>query len=213
MSTIDQALFSNVQFALIEPPNGGQSWPSGLWTRDEVIGAANQRQDRLLHDTLLLVSVSSLLPVIIGQHRVDLPTNWLRTVSVVWRGNDGTVRELLRSDSYELDHALSTWESTNATYPLVYSEFETPNLQIQIGPAPTVAGNLDLLFVPNGTEMNGNGVSLVVPDELEHGVRYGMLSDLLSKDGRGKDAARAQYCENRFDLAVELTRIVLKGWA
>lgn len=213
MSTTDQALFSNIQTALIEPPNGGQSWPSGLWTRDEVIGASNQRQHRFLHDTLLLVGISSALPVIIGQHRVNLPADWLRTVSVVWTGNDGTVRELPRADSFEADCIIPTWEATNTNAPLVYSEYETPTLQIQIAPAPSVAGSLQLLYVPIGTELNGNGELLVVPDELEHGIRYGALADLLSKDGRGKDPVRAKYCEDRFDLAIELTRIILKGWS
>src|SRR5262245_12091690 len=102
----------------------------------------NFRQDRLLHDTLLMVSVSANLPVSISQHRVTLPTDWMRTVSVVWIGNDGTIRELLRSDSLETDHVLQTWEATDASYPLVYHELETPNLTIQIAPGPSVAGNL-----------------------------------------------------------------------
>jgi hypothetical protein len=213
MSTSDQTLFSNIQTALIEPPDGGQRWPSGLWGRDEVISLANLRQDRLLFDTLLLVGISAPLPVAIGQHRVALPDDWLRTVSVVWRGNDGTVRELPRSDSFEADHTISTWESANAAYPLVYDEDETPTLTVQIAPAPTVAGTLDLFYVPEGTELNGNGELLVVPDELEHAVRYGTLVDLLSKDGRGKDPARAAYCAQRFDLAIALTKIILQGWA
>ena len=212
MSTSDQTLMSNIQVNLIEPPNGGQTYPSGLWTRDEVIAACNYRQDRLLHDTLLEVGISALIPVIIGQHRVNLPSDWLRTVTVVWRGSNGTVRELVRSSSFEADHTITTWESANST-PLSYHEFETPNLQIQIAPAPDVAGNLELLYCPTGTELNGNGELLVVPDELEHGVRYGTLADLLSKDGRGKDPTRAQYCEDRFTLVIELTRIILDGWA
>lgn len=208
----DQDLGSALQQMLIEEPDGGQTWLSDLWTRDEVFNIANQRQDRLCLDTLLLVGIANL-PVIIGQHRVTLPDDWLRTMDLVWFGTDGTVRELGRSDSYEADHAIPTWELTNQTYPLVYLEDETPLLEIEIAPAPTVAGLLQLLYIPTGVQLTGNGDQLVVPDELEHAVRYGTLADLLAKDGRGRDPARAAYCEQRFQLAVELTKIILKGWA
>lgn len=214
MATPDQTLLSALQIALVEPPDGGATWVSDLWGRGEVIALANQRQDRLLKDTLLLVNVASpQLTVGVGVHRIALPADWLRTLSVVWVGSDSTVRELVRVDSKEADATLATWESTNTAYPLAYMDEETPHLQIQIAPAPTVSGVLDLLYVALGSEMNGNGVNLTVPDELEHAVRYGVLADLLSKDGRGKDAARAGYCAQRFDLAVEATNIILRGWA
>jgi hypothetical protein len=205
-------MLSRVQVALIEPANGGQSWPSGLWGRDEVISVANQRQDQFLKDTLLLGGIATIAAIGIGTTRVTLPADWLRTLSVVWRGDDGTVRELMRSDSFEADHTIDDWETTDGT-PLVYSEYETPNLQMLIMPGPAVDGDLELLYVPIGTELNGNGELLIVPDELEHAVRYGMLADLLSKDGRGKDPARAAYCEQRFQLGIDLTRIVIEGWA
>ena len=213
MATLDQTLLSRVQTALIEPPNGGQSWPSGLWTRDEMIALANHRQNRFVRDTLLDLGLANITPINIGDHRVALPVDWLRTVEVVWYGNDGTVRELLRVDSFEADHTIQTWEATNTTAPLAYSEFETPNLQMQIMPGPSVAGLIVLVYVPTTTELNGNGEILVVPDELEHAVRYGILADALGKDGRGKDAARSAYCEQRFQLAIDLSRIVLEGWA
>ena len=34
---IDQDLLTALQYALIEPPDGGASWLSGLWTRDESV--------------------------------------------------------------------------------------------------------------------------------------------------------------------------------
>ncbi len=212
MSTTDQAILQQVQYALIEPPDGGQSWPSGLWTRDELLGLATQSQDSFLYDTLLLVGIANL-PVAIGDHLIALPFDWLRTVSAVWRGSDGTITELQRADSFEADHGLPTWELTNAS-PILYMDDDVPgSLLIRIGPAPLVAGVLELLYVPAGTDLNGGGEILVLPDELSHVVKYGVLEGALSKDGRGKDAVRAQYCADRVQLAVEAAEIILKGWA
>lgn len=210
----DQALLTDLQYTLVETPDGGASWGSGLWTRDEVVNVLTQRQNRLLKETLLLVTLASPnLTVNIGDHRIALPVDHLRTISAVWRGNDGTVRELLRADSFEADHAISTWESTNTVSPLVYMDYDPLTLQIQIAPAPSVAGTIELLYVANGTVLTGNGVALTVPDEWAHVVKYGSLADLLSKDGRGKDASRAAYSEQRFQLGIDLARLILEGWS
>jgi len=210
MATTDQALMQQLQYSLLEPPNGGQTWPSGVWTRDEVLNIANQRQNTLLHDTMLLVGAANVA-VLASASRIDLPTDCIRLVTVVWRGS--VVRELLRSDSFEADHMISTWEDTDTVAPLVYMEEEAPLGQVQIGPAPIGAGTLDLLYVPLGTVLNGNGEILVVPDELMPVVKYGALVDLLQKDGRGQDLGRAQYCEHRFNMGVEIAKLILEGWA
>lgn len=213
MATIDQDLLGQIQDALLEPRDGGQSWPSGLWTRDEMIAYCNQRQHAFLWETFALVGISATIAVAIGQRRIALPDDWLHTLSVLWRGTDGTVRELLRGDSFEADMLLPTWESTNVATPLQYHDEEAPSGYFQIAPAPTGTGTVELLYIPLGVTLNGNGEILTVPDELAHAIKYGALADALNKDGRGKDPARAQYCEQRYDLAVQLTEIILEGWS
>lgn len=209
----DQTLLTDVQYAVVEPPNGGASWPSGLWTRDEVLGYLNQRQDRLLKQTLIAmreVTIPVGLPQV-GSSRFDLPADWLRTISVFWFGSNGVVRELMRSDTFEADHALPDW--LGADDPLVYMELETDHRVFQVGPAPPVTGDLLVLYTPAGTPLTGNGVSLTVADELAPAIKYGLLADLLGKDGRGQDRARAQYAEQRFQLGVDAARLILEGWA
>lgn len=212
MATVDQDLLSQLQDVLLEPRNGGQSWPSDLWSRAEVLNAINNRQTRLLFDTLLLVGLADI-SVTGGTHKYALPDDWIRTFGVVWVGDDGTVRELMKSNSFEADHLISTWEATDATYPLVYFEEETETATIQIAPAPSGNGTLTVLYVPIGTELNGNGELLNVPDDLAHVIKYGGLADLLAKDGRGHDQGRADYCEQRYALAEEAVKIILAGWA
>lgn len=213
MATTDQSLLQQCQYALLEPPDGGQSFPSGLWTRDELLIYANQRQDAFLHDTLLLVGVA-LLPVAAGSFLIDLPEDWSRTLSVVWRGDDGGVKELQRVDSFEADHADPLWGTTGSALPLFYMDDDVPaSRQVRIGPAPTGDGDLELLYIPAGTPLNGNGEILVLPDELAHVVKYGVLAEALSKDGRGRDPSRAQYCEQRVDLAKQAVEIILRGWS
>jgi hypothetical protein len=204
---IDQTLLTGIQYAVIEPPDGGASWPSGLWSRDEVLSYLNQRQDRLLRESLIHVKTSTNLAV--TSRLVTLPTDWMRTVSVVWFGNDGQIRELQRADTFAVDHAeVALARNATASLPMYYMEYDSENLTVEIGPLPTGLGHLVILYVPTG-----NGVSLLVPDELETGLKYGVLADMLGKDGRGKDALRSSYGEERYAMAVEAARLILEGWA
>ncbi len=211
---IDQDLLTSLQYATIEPPDGGAAWPSGLWSRDEVLSYLNQRQDKLLKLSLIHVKTSPAIPVLALQRVIDLPIDWAATVSVVWTGDDGQIRELQRTDTFGLDHADATLgRIATASLPLVYMDFDNETLKVEISPGPTGAGNLSVLYVPVGTVLTGNGVSLTVPDELESSVKYGVLADMLGKDGRGRDQARAEYGAQRFQFGVDVARIILEGWA
>lgn len=208
---IDQALYAEIQIALLEPANGGATYPSGLWTPDEVVACANQRQGELLKKCGIVVAQAAL-PVVAGQSRVTLPEDWQRTTRVVWAGADGRVRALGRDDTWSADTGLSTW-GTATGMPLVYMDEEAPTLTIQIAPAPDVAGTLTVFYLPLGAPLDRSGVELTVPDELAAGLKYGILADLLRKDGRGRDVGRAAYAELRFGLEADLARLILRGWA
>lgn len=213
MTDID--LMQQLQYRLLEVPDGGVSWPSGLWTRDEIISDLTQRQAKLLKNALLLITPSNPDSLVgAASTRVALPADLVRIVSVVFNDSvTGISRELLRSDSYEADHLIPSWDQTPAAYPLIYMEYETPTLFVQIAPSPINQGTLSLLYVPKGLPFTGNGVPESIPDEFGHALVYGVLADVLGKDGRGRDVARAQYADQRFNLAVDLARIILKGWA
>jgi hypothetical protein len=178
------------------------------------VSLLTHRQNRLLKETLILVKLASPnLTVNIGDHRIALPADFLRIITLVWRGSDSTVRELVPSDSFDSDQLISTWESTNATYPLVYHEWDPLTLQVEIAPAPTVAGTLELLYVPVGTTLTGNNVTIDFPDEFGHVLKYGTIADQLRKDGRGQDLARSQYAQQRFELGITAANLILQGWA
>lgn len=212
MATTDQALLQILQYALLEAPDGGQSWPSGLWTRDELVALLTDRQNDFLQDVLLVVGVASL-PVAAGTFLVDLPSDHLRTVSAVWIGDDGTVEELQRSDTFEADHALPSWTTVRDT-PRFYmdDDLPTPN-QIRIGPAPPGDGDLELLYVKEGAALTGNGVPLTVPDDFLQVLKYAVLASALRKDGRGRDETRAVYCDDRVQLGTLAAELILQGWA
>jgi len=200
-----------IQYALVESPDGGASFPSGLWTRDEVIHAFNTRQRQLLRDTHLIVTRIEIA-VGIAENPTALPVDWVATLFCDWRTAGGVRSPLTPCDAFEVDLIVPTWE-TVAGVPIVFLDGDEGTLTIRLAPIPAAAGTLELLYIALPTAANGNGVTLSIPDEFLDGVRYGTLADLLGKVGRGADPARAAYCQERFELTEAIVSILLEGWS
>lgn len=207
----DQHLLELLQYALVEPPNGGESWPSGLWTRDEVINALNTRMRQYLRATQAIATRTEIA-VLASTNPVSVPSDWIATLAACWRTAAGVRHPLTPSDAFEIDLIVPTWETTAGT-PVVVLDGDDGTLTLRLGPIPDADGTLELLYVALPTAANGNGVTLSIPDEALDGIKYGTLADLLGKIGRGSDPMRAQYCQERFQLTELVTEIILGGWA
>lgn len=208
---IDQDLLTLLQYALVEPPDGGASWPSGLWTRDEVIAALTTRMQQYVRDTQAIVTRTTIA-VTAGDNPIALPTDWIATLAGGWKTLAGLRTPLTPSEAFEIDLAIPTWETTQAV-PLVLLDGDAGTLTCRLGPVPIANGTLELLYVALPTSPNGSGVTLSLPDETLDGIKYGVLADLLGKVGRGADPLRAQYGQERFELGELITEILLGGWA
>lgn len=210
---IEQDLLTAVQYALLEPPTGGTSWLSELWTMEEVLTYLDLRQQRLLKATHMEVGIADI-PGVITQSRYTLPEDWMATVLLAWIDTaSGRVRELPRADGAQADLGNSTWESTSGI-PLAYSDTETPPRTVALIPAPAAAGTLRLIYVPLASHPTIVGEPLAVPDEWGLPVvKYGVLADCLGKAGRGQDLPRARYCEWRTRLGEGVTKLLLSGGA
>lgn len=211
MATLDTTLLSSVQYVVIEPPDGGASYPSGLWTVDEVLGYANQRQSLLLkltgaRRTRATLATTPNVP------RQPLPSDWILTIRAAWQKPDGTIVPICRGDSLEMDMAQQSWPYVGVPVPLLWMDTDEPTLQIQLAPAATDAGLLRLIYVAIGTTLTGAGVTLTLPDLLVPALKYGILADMFGKVGRVFDPARAAYGERRFAEGVEAVRVLRASW-
>jgi hypothetical protein len=211
--SLDTNLLETIQYATMEAPDLGATWPSGLWTRQEVLDLINERQARFLKASLIQLALAEIPAVLAGQTVIALPTDWIATVSVVWEGADGTVVELIRSDTFEADHGMPGWTITGAVAPLVYMDYATPTLQLQIGPAPQFNGVVQLLYVAQPATITGDGDTyLSLPPEFAAAAaKYGPLADLFAKQGRGKNPEKAAYAESRYALGLQAAAIILDG--
>lgn len=207
----DQEVLTQIQYNLVEPPDGGQSWLSGLWTRDEVLAALNTRARQFLRDTQAVTKFTQIA-VTLGTDPIVLPDDWIATLAANWRLLTGERTTLTTGDVFEADLAAPTWSSTGGS-PLLLLDDQSDTLTCRLAPVPDVDGVLELLYVALPVTATGANVDLEIPDELLDQMRYGTLADLLGKVGRGNDPMRADYCQERFELGEMLTEMILRGWA
>lgn len=210
---LDRELLSEMQLVLIEPPDGGDTWPSLIWTRDEVLDALNGGVRALVHDLHFTIDRVEI-PVAAGALSVPLPFLWLATVSLVWRASTNVRTPLGPVDSFEGDLAAPGWETTPGL-PLGYADLDASSLLLRLIPTPAAAGTIELLYVRHPPLITGDapGAELPLPDVFTTAVKYNALGWLLRKVGRLLDAERAAYCERRSDLAHTVSEILLGGWS
>src|SRR5262245_55728705 len=208
----DRELLDELQYVLIEPPDEGDTWPSGIWTRSEVLDAINAGVRGLVRDTHLTL-VRTEIPVVAGTLSIDLPVDWLATGYLVWRALDDVRTPLGPVDSFEGDLALPGWETTTAGLPVAYADLDLATLTLRLVPTPDADGTLEVLYVAVPDPIDGTGLTIPVPEECSSGVKYAALGILLRKVGRLMDPERANYCDRRYELTEVVTEIILGGWS
>lgn len=212
----DIELIQRLQYMLLENGNAdanGTSLLTTMFTFQALVDALNLSQQRFMRDTgaILTRATQATTPQIA---RYTLPSDWIFTRRVTWQLSGGQIKSLGRSDSFELDNELNDWQQ-NFDVPVVYNDgSDLPTLTLEIAKAPSQIGGMELDYVGQPVTLNGvvgSPVKLTVPDECESAVLYGALAQLLGQDGEAYDPERAQYCESRYMLAVELTNALTGG--
>lgn len=204
----DQELLDEIQRAVIEAPDSGASWPSGLWTQAEILGYANQRQDRFLKETKISCSWLNT-PMNAQVPQQDLPDGWLATRNA-FAVSAGTALPLSPVSRREADLLGADW-ATNAGTPQWYISEEWATRQISLVPAPQISGVLHLYAALVGQALDRSGIALSAPDECQPYLYYGILADMFGKQGRAYDQPRAAYCEARFAEGIALSQALLKS--
>ncbi len=191
-------LLEEIQAHLLIEPDLGLTWD--LWSEAEVLGYLNQRVGRFLVETGLVrkrdtSTTTSAVP--------DLPVDVLELRRVAWNG-----KGLPRADKQMLDWGRPGWQAETGT-PDSYIEQPMPTLKITLVPAPSTSGTLDLLYVPKPEEITSTCVPLPIPGFLSWAIKWGVIADMLKKEGPANEPERAIAAETRFAEGVELAKIMI----
>jgi hypothetical protein len=212
MTVLDTDILGEIQSVMIEPEDAGVSWASGFWTAAEVIDYMNDRQRDFLKETFCLITADTALFTVPGVLRHPLPQDWICTYMALWHASDGTYKELPRSDSFEADLGQPAWIYETKPKPDLCSDGDQATLTMQVMPAASDAGLVEILYVKVSAALSNSGVAFEVPDEFVPAIKWGVISDMLSKIGRAHDPRRAAYAESRYAEGVEAAKAMLRGF-
>lgn len=214
-NVLDTELLKRMTYALLENGDAdatGNTLMTTQFSIQEMLDNMNLIQERLLRDCapVVLRATQASIP---GQNRYALPPDHIHTRRMTWQAQaSGKALTLIPTDSYQLDRGTPDWEQNTASQPRYYNEGSNlPTLQFDLVKAPSQAGTMGLTYVPQPPTLTGLGVLLMVPDEAESAILYGTMGELLSSEGEGQDMERAEYCEQRYQLCVEMVNALIMG--
>lgn len=193
-------LLSEIQRHLLEPViDDGHTW--SFHTRDEVLTSVDQRIARILVETgVLRKRVSIAINANIAEY--NLPTDLIEIRRISLEGSP-----LARMDDFLLDNATPGWQTMTGV-PYAYIEEPRPSLTIRLVPIPTADATIVVNYVPLPDAVS-NCNPLPLPATMIPYVKWGVLADLLSKEGEANDPQRATYCEERFVEGVALIKALI----
>jgi len=201
----DTDLYGVIQYQLLEPSIGVNPWTgvSTQFSADDLINSVQRRRDELLGVSGCTISRRTigasagrtlLLDSVVDVRRLAYLPNSPGVNSVVWP--DDTWGEQSYNRSYT---------TKPAGVPFTYLLNAQPPLSFDTDRPPAFAGFYELLTVESGPALSASTPSsLLVPDDWAWAIKWGALSDLLSKDANSRDLPRAAYCETRYKMASAL---------
>jgi len=200
-------LLSEIQEHLLETPNGGASFTSGLWSVVEVLAYLNNRTSRFLMETGIL-QVRSTQAALSADPQYDLPANLIDLRRAAWTNGASTIG-LSRMDSLQADLGYSSWETGSSATPNSYIQTPEQSLEIRLVPQPGVDATLDFIYVQDVPTITNDCSIMPIPDEWVMFIKWGVISDMLQKEGEANDPERAQFAEQRYKEGVEIARLYL----
>lgn len=208
MSVTDLDQLQEIQAVLQEDA----TFSNGIWSLTEVVAYFNQRQYRFLVETKCIAAFQTL-GWVAGVPQQALPTDWIATIEAAWHDLATNLwTPLPRTDFFEMDHLTGPTGAVTVGFPQGFREADTVDtLSIGITPAPQAAGEVSLIYVALSDLLDGSGVLLGIPDDWVPYLKYGVLADMFSKEGRGRDLLRARYCEQRYQEGIVLAQVLLEG--
>lgn len=196
-------IFSEIQRHFLENViDEGVTW--SLWSRAEVQASYDYRVALFLEQTRL-IRERRTLTASANVSEYALPAD---TVAVTRVAFNNVV--LTRADEWAMDHGVVGWEQTPDTPYAYIEDASAGTLTIQLVPPPSTGGTISLIIVPTATTTRSCQPT-PVPAVFSWGIKWGVVADLLGKEGEANDPVRAAYAEGRFSDCVEIAKMWIDG--
>lgn len=219
----DRELVGAIQYHLYEPFSPGSWTGSEQFTLADLVDALSRARNRFLDDTGIVVTKKAAFVVPAGDGSVDLGSaaalNSDRIIDIIraqWIDPSGRYYNVWKSDEIYADSIRAQW-TLHPGIPYGFSVFGVPALHIQLTPPNAANGQLELEIIEAGLPLDptanaGLGTLLSVPDNFAWVLKWGALTDLLSREGQAKDPLRASIAQKMYLTGIGMamqTQIIL----
>lgn len=210
----DQYLITLMQYHLLEPPNGNATWTgTSQFSLPDLEQALQRRQDEviLLTNYLPLPLTGTGYPIVVtaNQQRVLLGSNVLEARRATWTPvlpANSTPLTLRKEDPGSIQR-YSRLAALSPQTPKAYSVTSQPPLTLDLNYPPNTSGTLAVMALIQGTVFAPPAATLLsIPDDWAWVLKWGALSDMLSKESEARDEARAKYCLDRYTQGLDMMR-------
>ncbi len=200
-----QDLIAEIQFHLMEPLSPSVWAGTDMFTMDQLVNALQKRRDQFLVETGVEQEFDNGVFTVLGGGRFEFPEGVMDIRRLEWAELAGPKTHLWVSDEWSRDSLDVGWALNSDPTPQQFSIILTNPLRIQLMPAPALPGSLERVVTKSGVTLDAVANPLVgVPDDWAWAVKWGAMADLLGIENQARDPARAEYCEQRYRMGVEL---------
>lgn len=180
--------------------SAGTATSTSMFSITDINNAIAKRVNRFLEETGQIVTRITM-PITAGDGRIEISNDWIDVRRAGWITPANAHTVLWRVSEYILDSQFNDWNISSSNVPSAYSVATAPLLWVQIAPPPSDIGTLELLIVDSSNTIN-------IFNDFGWVIKFGAMADLLGQEGEGRDADRAQYCDQRWDEGIQLAKIM-----
>lgn len=200
-------VLSEIQRHFLEPViDGGVSWQ--LWSQEEVHKVLEMRIHRFLVETGI-IRKEELRSVGQGSTEIDVPQDSIeiRRVDFEYSDRRQKPRALFRIDTQQADSGIVGWDDVEGE-PHSYIEDPMVNsMTIRACPLPDGDGQVSIRYVPMPQlSMSILCEPLPIPRMFTWVVKWGVIADLLKKEGEANDTVRAKAAEDMYNFGVGIAK-------
>lgn len=213
-SVTDSNLCNEIQMTLIETPNSGVSYGSGLYTSAEVAARLNYRlRDFYKRTKIVTKRDATNYAANANQREQNLPLDCIDVIRVAYPDTNGSVVALMPESIGATDMLVNDlWDSNAAVdQPGSYSLDNAGVKQLSFLPPPATARTVDFVYVPQPTTLASTPDTTLIecPDDFTPYLKWGVLADLFGKSGETYDPVRAGICNQLYELGVQMARLMV----
>jgi hypothetical protein len=205
LSVTDRELINDINYFLME--NQISSWAGGwvgteMFSLEEIAAILADSRDEFLK---LTACIAQGYTVVATGNRVDLPTDHIRILRADITPSGEGALPLWAIDQVQLHTTVRTTADPGVGRPKAYSVSYSPQLTVDLWPAPVVSSTLGIQGVKTGGTLNPTVVATPVgiPDDASFLLKYRTIADLLAGDGLARCPQISQYCEQRYEEGLE----------